>query len=158
MPRKGWVHTEETRANMRAAWERRHAHLPRQTPPRRGRDPRSAGETSVERATRRFWAHVDQSGDGCWPWTARLDKWGYGHSGGTASGRPKASMLAHRLAYILTYGAIAPGMLVCHHCDNPPCVRPDHLFMGTPMDNIRDMDAKGRRAVRRPAGLGRVGS
>jgi len=51
---------------------------------------------------------------------------------------------AHRLAWELTYGPIPDGMLVCHHCDNPICCRPDHLFLGTPSDNMQDALRKGR--------------
>jgi hypothetical protein len=51
---------------------------------------------------------------------------------------------AHAVSYALAYGAIPPNMSICHHCDNPPCVNPDHLFMGTQSDNAFDMLAKGR--------------
>ena len=77
---------------------------------------------------------------GCWEWRAGRYSGGYG--GASVNGR---SVKVHRLAWELTNGAIPDGMFVLHRCDNPPCFNPDHLFVGTPKDNVADMDAKGRR-------------
>ena len=86
----------------------------------------------------RLWERVDRSGD-CWLWTGAITGVGYGHI--YADGR---LAYTHRLAYELTYGPIPEGLFVCHHCDNPPCCRPEHLFLGTAQDNQSDMAAKGR--------------
>lgn len=86
----------------------------------------------------RFWARVDKSGD-CWIWTASRYRRGYGQA--YFEGR---YYTAHRLAYTLTFGPVPMGICVCHHCDNPPCCNPAHLFLGTDADNMRDRDAKGR--------------
>lgn len=86
----------------------------------------------------RFWAKVDRGGE-CWRWTADCDSSGYGS---LKTGHTKVS--AHRLSWQLHHGQIPPGQSVLHRCDNPRCVRPDHLFLGTQADNIADMVAKGR--------------
>lgn len=89
----------------------------------------------------RFWAKVDKSAgaDACWPWTGALFRSGYGMIGIENQARR-----ANRIAWQLTHGEIQPGLLVCHHCDNPPCVNPTHLFLGTAQDNTNDMMRKGR--------------
>lgn len=94
----------------------------------------------------RFWTKVDRSGDGCWEWQAHRSPAGYGQVwlDGTNVG-------AHRVAYQLTNGPIPEGMLVRHKCDNPPCVRPDHLEIGSVIDNYDDMVGRGRRNVSRSA-------
>lgn len=81
--------------------------------------------------------------DGCWVWTRHFFDDGYGKFKGP--GPDHKTLQAHRYAYELFVGPIPEGMLVCHKCDNPPCVRPDHLFIGTHIDNIKDCIAKGRR-------------
>jgi hypothetical protein len=85
-------------------------------------------------------AGVDQSTDpdACWPWIGSTTN-GYGRF----HNRNKP-FLAHRVAYEMVYGPIPPGMFVCHHCDNPPCCNPAHLFLGTGADNMRDASRKGR--------------
>ena len=93
---------------------------------------------------KRFWSRVRKS-DGCWEWTGkpRRDRYGtiaVGPRGG------KKDFLAHRFSWQLHYGEIPEGMEVCHTCDNPPCVRPDHLFLGTHKVNMSDMGKKGRRS------------
>lgn len=98
----------------------------------------------------RFWAKVDRSGD-CWLWTAAVDRKGYGRFsvGGQrdAQGNRRNGMVgAHRFSCELEHGPIGDTRLwVLHRCDTPACVRPNHLFLGTPLDNVRDMDGKGRR-------------
>ena len=90
----------------------------------------------------RFWAKV-QMGDSCWLWTASKRSKGYGafcwhEQGQLVQGR------AHVFSFRLLYGAIPLGLCVLHKCDNPACVNPDHLFLGTKSDNNEDMRRKGR--------------
>lgn len=93
-------------------------------------------------ATDRFWAQIDRSGN-CWEWQSHVGKVdGYGRFGLARH----HTVLAHRYAYELTYGAIPKGLHVCHRCDNRKCVRPDHLFLGDDWDNMGDCAAKDRIA------------
>lgn len=87
----------------------------------------------------RFWAKVDKTDD-CWLWTAHRQATGYGQF----SPSPGHPVGAHRFAWELAHGPIPAGMYVCHHCDVRACVRVDHLFLGSPRDNMADMVAKGR--------------
>jgi hypothetical protein len=85
-----------------------------------------------------FWSLVDRGGD-CWLWLGRKNSTGYG-----ALGRKYPDERAHRYAWLITHGPIPDGLWVLHRCDNPPCVRPEHLFLGDALANARDRDAKGR--------------
>lgn len=116
MPPLGWKPSPEHRAKWRAAHDRRIAQRPRL-----------------------FWTRVRAEASGCWTWQAGRTRQGYGTF--SVEQRPYS---AHRYAWELVHGPIPDGLYVLHHCDNPPCVRPDHLFLGTHADNMRDMSEKGR--------------
>jgi hypothetical protein len=94
----------------------------------------------------RFWPKVNKTApNGCWEWTACTNELGYGWiAAGTRQGR---HLKAHRVSYALAFGEVPEGMSVLHRCDNPLCVKPSHLFLGTQADNMADMIRKGRKVT-----------
>src|SRR2546422_11309402 len=89
----------------------------------------------------RFWAKVQKlPNDGCWIWTAHTNEHGYGR----LSIKRGVVERAHRISWRLHFGSIPDGLCVLHKCDNPPCIRPDHLFLGTKTDNSVDRQTKHR--------------
>jgi hypothetical protein len=96
---------------------------------------KSFNETDI----REFWSKVQKT-DSCWEWVGKKDHAGYGYF--------KGGRTAHRFSWEITHGPIPEGLCICHHCDNPSCVRPDHLFLGTHQDNVWDSKRKGRRPAK----------
>lgn len=92
----------------------------------------------------KFWEKVRRIDNDCWEWQAGRSKKGYGNFYISLGHSRDKHCLAHRMAWILTYGEIPDGLQVLHKCDNPPCVNPNHLFLGTNDDNVQDKIQKGR--------------
>lgn len=93
-------------------------------------------------AEERFWKYVPKLHEKmCWEWTGGMDGAGYGT---VSNGFGKSPLKAHRLSWEIHFGAIPDGLMVCHACDNPSCVNPDHLLLGTQAANALDMSRKGR--------------
>ena len=98
----------------------------------------SGGYNRDKSLSERFWEKVNKSQD-CWVWTGCKQSQGYGQI------RVKRkALLTHRLSWELANGRLPADIMVLHKCDNPACVRPDHLFLGSMQDNVNDMMAKGR--------------
>lgn len=102
-------------------------------------------------AVERFWGKVEKT-TGCWEWQSTKNAQGYGRFALTVSKVPPRQKWhsAHRLVWEWENGPIPDGLIVCHTCDNPSCVNPAHLFLGTHKDNADDRDRKGR--IRPPRG------
>lgn len=96
----------------------------------------------------RFWEMVRRGpSEECWPWTGSTRAGGYGAIAVRVPGRRHRLAPAHRVSWELHNGPIPDGLQVLHRCDNPPCVNPAHLFLGTNDDNVADMLSKGRNLV-----------
>lgn len=103
---------------------------------------RRGGRNSGRTVPERFWEKVQIQGPSeCWPWQGAVFQIGMGYGQFQFEGRPHS---AHRIAWLLTKGPIPAGSRVLHHCDNPPCCNPVHLFIGSNADNMKDMASKGR--------------
>lgn len=108
--------------------------------PKKGKERR--GKLHCETTATRFWSKATRCGDDdCWEWQGRRDGQEYGRFDVHA-----VPQLAHRIAWELTHGPIPDGLCVLHHCDNPPCCNPAHLFLGARAVNNADMRQKGRQA------------
>jgi hypothetical protein len=108
--------------------------------PEVGKKIRAAHFARIGSLEERFLNIIEESHSGCWLWRGNRDDGGYG----VTPGKNPPERRAHRMAFYLFYGPIPPGMCVCHSCDTPPCCNPEHLFIGTNADNIKDASRKGR--------------
>lgn len=99
----------------------------------------------TEQQVRAFWAKVHVANDNdCWTWTGARNAKGYGVKRNAVARGKCENIQAHRMSWLLFNSEIPDGLIICHRCDNPSCVNPAHLFLGTPKDNMDDKIAKGR--------------
>lgn len=99
----------------------------------------------IDRLTEKFKIKFVKT-DSCWQWTGAKTKLGYGCLGYQLDDRKRVTFYAHRVSWVLHFGVIPTGKQVLHKCDNRSCVNPDHLFIGTHLDNMRDKVFKKRQS------------
>lgn len=99
-------------------------------------DGKCYGFTIQERFEKKFKVNVES---GCWEWNLALNRQGYGYFRIN-----RVTKLAHRVSFFIYKGEFKESLLICHRCDNPKCVNPEHLFLGTQLDNMKDCKNKGR--------------
>lgn len=110
----------------------------------------AAKSPTLEQYAEKFWKRVDKSEpSGCWTWQGYCQRFGHGWLGSRFG-------LAHRFAWKLLRGPLADDVCLLHHCDNPPCVNPDHLYIGDRKDNMRDKVARGRVQKGQDSALARL--
>jgi len=115
----------------------------------KGKDPnlprrRKVPKTATDEDRLRFYGWT-VTGSGCWEWAGRRDRKEYG----VMAIATCKQVFSHRVAYGVWVGPIPDELFVLHHCDNPPCINPNHLFVGTGGDNMRDMTVKERGNTRK---------
>lgn len=109
----------------------------------RQNDPLKSWSRAPRPLAERFWEKVEiRNSDDCWLWRGALSSHGYGNLG---SGDGK-TLRAHCVSFELAYGGLPPGCVICHRCDSPACVNPNHLYAASQAANLGDMAAKGRSA------------